>query len=88
MIKSTLSGKAERDPVYRQYPAGLEENIYKLAQLQDSGKLNEDTYDMYIKMFTDIIKEEGHYETIEYYRKLFQDREIKNNSDSEEEEKK
>ena len=30
-------------------------------------------------MFTDIMREEGHYETIEYYRKLFQDREIKNN---------
>ena len=39
-------------------------------------------------MFTDIMREEGHYETIEYYRKLFHDRDIKNNTDSEEKEEK
>ena len=87
MIKSTLSGKAERDRVQRRYPAGLEENIYELAQLQDSRKLNEDTYDMSIKMFTYIMREEFYYKTMEYYRKLFHGRDIKNNSDSDEEKK-
>ena len=88
MIKSTLSGKAPRDEVYRQYPAGLDNLIYQLAQLQDSGKLNEDTYPMYINMFTDKLREDGHYESIDYLRSVFKDRKNNNNDDSDDGEEK
>ena len=88
MIKSTLSGKSERDTVYRQYPAGLDSLIYQLAQLQDSGKLNHDTYPMYIKMFTDKLREDGHYESIDYLRTIFKDHDFKKNNDSDDEEEK
>ena len=69
MIQSTL-GRPPRHETYKQYPHGLHPLIYDMATLLDKGEWNEDNKEMYIRMFTDRLREERDPETLEYYRSI------------------
>ena len=56
MIQSTL-GRTPRHETYKQYPQGLRPLIYNMSTLVDKGEWNEDNKEMYIRMFTDKLRE-------------------------------
>ena len=87
MIQSTL-GRPPRHETYKQYPQGLHPLIYDMATLVDKGEWNEDNKEMYIRMFTDKLREERDPETLEYYRSINNNRTEKyKNVNHEQEEK-
>ena len=69
MIQSTL-GRPPSHETYKKYPQGLHPLIYDMATLVDKGEWNEDNKEMYIRMFTDKLREERDPETLEYYRSI------------------
>lgn len=69
MIQSTL-GKVPRHEDFKTYPQGLHPLIYEMATLVDNRQWNEDNNDMFVKMFTDKLKDERDPETLEYYRSI------------------
>ena len=69
MIQSTL-GRAPRHETYKQYPQGMHPLMYEIATLAESGEINEDNRDMYIKMFTDKLREERDENTLNYFRSI------------------
>jgi hypothetical protein len=69
MIQSTL-GRVPRHETYKQYPQGMHSLMYEMAKLVDDGEWNEDNKEMYIKMFTDKLREERDDETLNYFRNI------------------
>ena len=87
MIQSTLGGPPKHE-TYKQYPQGLHPLIYDMATLVDRGEWNEDNKEMYIRMFTDKLREERDPATLEYYRSINNNRTEKyKNANHEQEEK-
>ena len=69
MIQSTL-GRVPRHEDFKRYPNGLHPLIYEMATLIDNGQWNDDNNEMFIRMFTDKLREERDPEVLNYYRSI------------------
>ena len=71
-LKNFSFGKTKRDERYKDYPFGLDEIIYELAELIDREELTEENKDYYIKMYSDKLRDIKGVDRIEYFRKIFE----------------